>query len=256
MDDSEVANIDVAGLIQTADDDGLNNRFEVADDSRDYLSNNNFDSLVEANLEEYQGNEDYSNKDTHDDGLFDEKPQSYRNDRSLATNEKEIQRYDNFNTQNNYKNLQKKCVFKNMKIPFFSHEKRKTTRPKNKKRKLFNFASKKLKGKASKVTTPLSLTTQRSTESTLFKLNKRSYLERVCPICRRKFIARRVKSYEQSTSLIHNSRQFYNRNPYNIEHQGNYNKISKSEDEEPEQTMRDPTLSSELSPEDNYLRDS
>ncbi|CAH4031630.1 unnamed protein product [Pieris brassicae] len=108
MDDSEVANIDVAGLFQPSDDDGLNNRFEVADDSRDYLSNSNLDSLVEANLEEYQGNEDYSNKDTHDDGLFDEKPQSYQNDRSLPTKEKEIRRYDNFNSHNNYKNLQKK----------------------------------------------------------------------------------------------------------------------------------------------------
>lgn len=78
---------------------------------RDDLSNNNFDSLGEANLEEYQDNEDYLNKDTDDDSIFNEKPRNDRNDRSVAdtnTNEKESQHHDNFLTQDNYKNLQKK----------------------------------------------------------------------------------------------------------------------------------------------------
>lgn len=120
-----------------------------------------------------------------------------------------------------------------MKIPFFSHEKRKTTQSKkNRKRKLFNFNSKKLRSKMYKVSTSLSPTTLRSTETTLFKLSKRSYLERICPICKRKFIGRAPDN--EQTNSVHNSRQYYYRKSSDSNDSGmNYNKLDKNADAEP-----------------------
>ncbi|CAK1542873.1 unnamed protein product [Leptosia nina] len=171
-----MAQIDVAGFIH--DDDRLrSDRFEDRVDKRE-----NFDALVEANLEDYQDNNDeYLINDAAEESLFEVKPQNYRNDRSskdLGPIDKEIPKYHSeFLTQSKYKNLHKKC-------------------------------SKKQKIKSQKSTTFLKSTTQMTTDTTQYKLNKRSYLERICPICRRKFIGRR--SHERD-DVIHNSRQYYDK---------------------------------------------
>ncbi|CAB3227914.1 unnamed protein product [Arctia plantaginis] len=101
-------------------------------------------------------------------------------------------------------NPQKKCVFKSIKFPFFSHNKTESLKPKkNKKRRLFGFNSVKksesevLSGKDKMEINPINQ----------FKI-KRSYQVIVCPACKKKYISN-LRYKKTPDKIIHNSRQFY-----------------------------------------------
>ncbi|XP_045500108.1 uncharacterized protein LOC123697609 [Colias croceus] len=221
--DKEVAEIDIANFIQSPDYDRLGNNYQFEEQfKRENPSNkNSFESLVDASLEEYDDKGlEYNNIDN--DALEESSYNTKSNEHKQANNphklnkllnNKEIHKFYNDN-----RHLEKKCAFKNMKIPFFSHDQARTsldvslaTPKKNKKRKIFSFSSKKHKTEMHQTsTTGLSKTTIKTEENTFMKLNKRSYIEKICPLCKRKFIKRRSKPQEKQTNnIIHNSRQYY-----------------------------------------------
>lgn len=99
-----------------------------------------------------------------------------------------------------------------MKVPFFFRKKTGTTKAKKiKKRRLFCFNCGN-KTKAVVTSTP-NIDPNLSIIKEPYKINKRSYNERICPICQRKFARKsentNTRSRRTSSRMIHNSRQFY-----------------------------------------------
>ncbi|CAK1583109.1 unnamed protein product [Parnassius mnemosyne] len=134
------------------------------------------------------------------------------------------------NQENIYKNMyqdekslihyqQKKGALQNFRFPFFSHKKPDTLKStKNKKRKTALSNSSKIEKPKELITVNgqiLNVDREMLVNADSpynFKINKRSYIERLCPKCKRKYIDS-LKSLPRirrvSSNIIHNSRQFY-----------------------------------------------
>ncbi|KAF9416486.1 hypothetical protein HW555_006153 [Spodoptera exigua] len=102
---------------------------------------------------------------------------------------------------------EKKCTLKNIKFPFFSHNKSEPLKPKkNKKRKLFCFNCPK---KGSKYSVENMMDDDDSLSH--FKI-KRSFEDRLCPACKKKFLVsleQNERRKKASRKMLHNSRQYY-----------------------------------------------
>ncbi|XP_075977158.1 uncharacterized protein LOC142977260 [Anticarsia gemmatalis] len=168
---------------------------------------------------------DYLNPDSGEHAAdFNLNPMLYKD----AVNAKhyDMNNYDNLNPKDSYEkyrnlykdqdilmpgqvihNQEKKCAFKKLKFPFFSHNKSETLKPKNKKRKLFCFAC----PKKEKASDP-DINGMPEDSILHYKMKKRSLEERLCPVCKRRFIAN-LKSQDRRKknpkNIIHNSRQFF-----------------------------------------------
>ncbi|KAJ8719965.1 hypothetical protein PYW07_012008 [Mythimna separata] len=109
--------------------------------------------------------------------------------------------------QNMVHNQEKKCSLKAIKFPFFSHNKSEVLKPKKtKKRKLFFFNN----SKKEVVKVP---DFNKMSDDTMIPYKiKRSYEQRLCPACKKIFVAtmdhERPKKRNPS-KIIHNSRQYY-----------------------------------------------
>uniref|UniRef100_A0A2A4JSP2 Uncharacterized protein n=1 Tax=Heliothis virescens TaxID=7102 RepID=A0A2A4JSP2_HELVI len=104
--------------------------------------------------------------------------------------------------QNVVHSHEKKCTLKAIKFPFFSHNKSEPLKPKkNKKRKLFCFNGPK-KEKDFKM----------GDDPIMHFKKKRSFEERLCPACKKKFLTDAGLGDELKKNpkrLIHNSRQYF-----------------------------------------------
>ncbi|XP_046967675.1 uncharacterized protein LOC124535510 [Vanessa cardui] len=135
-------------------------------------------------------------------------------ERVLKTNENK--NADNLYDKN-IKNrvIEKKCALKNMKIPFFSHDKVSTTKArKNKKRKLFSFHNeKKNLTKSSETDLNNNINKDVNVKRKSIQINKRSNIEGLCPACKQRYIFASndfMNNLRKSANdRIHNSRQYY-----------------------------------------------
>lgn len=102
-----------------------------------------------------------------------------------------------------------------MKIPFFSRDKLTTTKTKkNKKRRLFGFRNSKKNSNLTKLAGSNSNDRLITKEPQNFKINKRSYFEKLCPACKQKFMSNENMDFMEkvrrtANNMIHNSRQYY-----------------------------------------------
>ncbi|XP_072948785.1 uncharacterized protein [Epargyreus clarus] len=203
-DKDPVAQIDVANFIKSAEDEsfGENDPYEFQHSNIKHLNNyNDYGNLDGINSDEKAyNNEDYSDVNAESPH---ENPPNLNLDATSTENKggKAIPGFDSTLkkklddesfSKSNVHYQQKKCALKNIKLPFFSHNKSATTKgKKNKKRKLYGF-TKLRKGKTPKENSEKlpskSIVPDPHNPYKYYKINKRSYIERLCPACKRKFI--------------------------------------------------------------------
>ncbi|VVC98270.1 unnamed protein product [Leptidea sinapis] len=227
IDDKEtLAEIDVASFIQNPDYDTIDNNEPYNDVyKRSQLSRrDDVDSLFEVNENENDNNEEYLELDNNsDDTNILENLNNLKYIRnSKSSHDSKISSNAEKKHNNNEHILvtpENKCVFKRMKFPFFSRDKTSTKKAKvNKKRKLFQFNSKNYKEKMTQPTSSSGITASGFGSSERpakvgYRLRKRSYVERICPLCRRRFKANksegRGKLLSNFDKTVQNSREFF-----------------------------------------------
>lgn len=102
-----------------------------------------------------------------------------------------------------------------MKIPFFSRKKNGSTKGKKVKKRKYFFFNSSNKTKGADTTLPPAIDPNLNVNKNSLKIDKRSYNERICPVCRRKFPIETENSIDRkrrtsrSNRIVHNSRQFY-----------------------------------------------
>ncbi|XP_037302165.1 uncharacterized protein LOC115453827 [Manduca sexta] len=175
-------------------DDAAEN-IKKRDDSSDFF--NGAYSQGETNMKPLEPKNVVNSRQSNMIGL-NEKPANYKDNKGVTT---KLQDELSFDRSLNH-HPEKKCSFKNMKFPFFSHNKSQT-RKKAKKRKMFCLNCK----KKDAVTTSTEVYEVRNK-------NKRSYVEKLCPECQQKFKAEINEDMVDekrrlNQRMIHNSRQYF-----------------------------------------------
>ncbi|CAH2090019.1 unnamed protein product [Euphydryas editha] len=234
FDDKEsLAHIDVASFIQNPDDASFNGYEKKGRRPASNYIDDNLIMNAEYNKDrslDYQGLESnnipevniYSGKRIHQHPNINTHPNDEINENLYKSHEiKSVRDNTSFDTNHRHAHAEKKCILKNMKIPFFSRDKVTTSKTKkNKKRKLFGFRNSKKNTNLTKFTgsnsNDVRLTTK---EPQSFKINKRSYFEKLCPVCKQKFMSNSNTDFMEkfrrtANNVIHNSRQYYQNKIY------------------------------------------
>ncbi|XP_022826975.1 uncharacterized protein LOC111356735 [Spodoptera litura] len=228
--DRNPVEFDVASFIQPDDDlveeDGISMR--QRNNKRKISKNYDYGSLLGLNVDDKKRDRspDYlSMSDASPNLNFN--PDILKNVNSLSVNPQHLsykslddlhsQKYGNEKFRNIYKDdllmdqnvvhsHEKKCTLKNIKFPFFSHNKSEPLKPKkNKKRKLFCFNCPK---KGSKYPDEPKIGDEIFGH---YKI-KRSFEDKLCPVCKKKFLASLAQNERRkkaSRRVLHNSRQYY-----------------------------------------------
>ncbi|XP_035437578.2 uncharacterized protein LOC118267611 isoform X1 [Spodoptera frugiperda] len=234
--DRSPVEFDVASFIQPDDElveeDGIPMR--QRSNKRRTSKNYEYGSLMGLNVDDKkrERSSDYMNmNDAPPELNFN--PQLFKDTNSLSLNQKQLnynglddlrgEKFGHEKFRNIYKDEllmdqnivhshEKKCTLKNIKFPFFSHNKSEPLKPKkNKKRKLFCFNCPK---KGSKYPDETKMGDEIKMGDDVFghyKI-KRSFEDRLCPVCKKKFMVslqQNERRKKASRRMLHNSRQYY-----------------------------------------------